>query len=253
LVVVVVLRASAARAEPWVDRQLTLGPWKASFDFGAGGTARGGAGTNVEWTLGLPLVAELGVRTGARFDGEARLAGSDAYARLFDHESSDLGAARWSNPELRLRAYMVDLRFVAIGLEGRLVVPAAQRSVAAFAPAVPVRFRWGHRVRVDTGLFVPLRFDRDLAYSISVPVALWIQLGDAFVGPMTGVRLGHDAPPFASTSAASDRVDVALGAGAGVALGARWELRAQIYSPRINDAERTRLLGFGLGTEVRAP
>jgi hypothetical protein len=251
LVVAALLHASPARAERWADRPLTLGPWQAAFDLGVGGTARGSAATSLEWTLGLPLVAELGVRVGARV-GDARLAGTDAYARLFDHETSNLGGDRWSNPELRLRGYLVDLRLVGIGLEMRLVAPAAEGSRATLAPAVPVRFRWGSRLRVDTGIFVPIRLGHELAYAISVPAEVWLQLGDAFVGPMTGVRFGHDAPPFAAAPI-TNRVDVALGLGAGVALGRSWDLRAQIYTPRINDPDRGRFVGFGLGTEVRVP
>ena len=199
------------------------------------------AGTSFEAAIGLPILVELGVRVGDRPSSDARAVNADAYARLFDHETSNAGADAIGNPEIRARFSAIDFGDVALAVEGRLVVPRATDTHWTLSPGIPVRIRLAHLARIDTGVFLPVRFTPDDKYTLDVPLTLWLQARDFFFGPITGAR------------ATRDRFDVAAGVGAGVTLFGALDVKAQAYSFRINDAEWKHSFGVGLGVGVTTP
>ena len=231
--------AHAEESPRWVQRPIVLGPSSARFDAGAA-SAHSAVGTSFEAAIGLPVLLELGVRIGDRPSTDARAASSDAYARLFDHETSNAGGAAISNPEIRARFSALDFGDVALAIEGRLVVPRAADTRWTISPGVPVRMRLS-QVRIDTGVFLPVRFTPDDKYTLDVPLTLWLQARDFIFGPITGVR------------ATKDRFDVAAGLGAGVTLFGALDLKAQAYSFRVNDADWKHSFGVGLGLGVTTP
>jgi len=272
---------AAMAAGPFVDAPLTLPPLHFSADVGIGfgtfqnyapdpgnpdgppvllGGTQVGWGTNVEAAVGLPFVGELGLRIGARFgpavgsnEGTTvpagALANADHFGRLFDPISSEPGLSSFANPELRLRGSLFDLRTVQLALETRVIIPTGDGSVFAVTPGVPLRIHVPGFLRVDTGLYLPVAFFPDTSYSLDVPVQAFFRLGDAFVGPMTGIRFNVlDVPGQANT------VDIPLGIGGGITLGGRVDLKAQIRVERINDSNwASQFLGGGVGAGLRLP
>jgi len=247
--------ADDAPAPIWVDRPIILAPLRASFDVGVASARvphpdglRAAGATSFEAAFGLPFLMELGVRTGHRWDEPASVAAVDRYARLFDHETANAGENAWSNPEIRLRLSAIDFGDVALGIEGRMTLPFADPTHLTIAPGLPVRIRIAHRARIDTGLFMPFRFDPDTRYTLSVPAELWFQIQNVFFGPMTGVRWHRIVVGGAD---ATSRLDVAAGLGVGWTLGPV-DLKAQTYSLRINDSvgRRSYAVAFGLGVTL---
>jgi hypothetical protein len=244
--------AADPRGPTWVERPIILAPLRASFDAGIAVARverpdgmRTPAGTSFEVAFGLPFLTELGVRVGRRFGEAGRLAAVDRHARLYDHETANTGADDWANPEIRLRISMVDFGDVALAVEGRMTLPVAEPTRLTIAPGIPIRIRIAHRARIDTGLFMPFRYDPDTRYTISWPVELWFRAGIAFFGPLTGVRFHRVS---VAGGDATNRVDIAAGLGLGCTLGPV-DLKTQMYSLRINDAEgrRSYALSFGMG------
>jgi hypothetical protein len=271
-----VLGRSAAGAGPFVDAPLTLPPLKFSADAGIGfgtflpfsidsngnpvqGGSQVGWGTSLEAAVGLPFLGELGVRIGYRFGDDGVSAGSgagaDHFARLFDPIISQPGASNFANPEIRLRGNLFDLQVVQMGLETRLIIPTDStqidgQNVSTFAitPGVPFRIHMPGFLRVDTGLFLPLAFHSSASYSLDIPAQAFFQLGDAFVGPVTGVR--YNAPGGGVDST----VDIPLGIAGGYTLGGRVDLKVQLRTERINDANwASQYLGGGFGVGLRLP
>ena len=200
-------RADDEPKNPWSQRPLSLKPLNAEFQTGLGfaqtQTASGqkaGTGANLEAAVGLPILGEVSVRTGYRFGDTGIRSRADYYARLFDHETSNLGNDAWANPEIRARGTLVDLELFALGLETRFVVPIANGSDFSAAPGAPVRIRIPKIARIDTGIFVPIDFTHDTQYTISIPAQLYIQVQNAFFGPMTGVRFNHGVVNGASAN-----------------------------------------------------
>src|ERR1700722_12015195 len=253
----------ALAAGPFVDAPLTLPPLHFSADVGVGfgtfqnygpdpsnpdnppvllGGTQLGWGTNLEAAVGIPFVGELGLRIGYRFGPAVSgnegatvpagaLANADHFARLFDPISSEPGLSSFANPEVRLRGSVFDLRTVQLALETRVILPTSDGSVFALTPGVPLRIHLPGFLRIDTGLYLPIAFFPDASYSVDVPVQAFFQLGDAFVGPMTGVRYNVlDIPGEANT------VDIPLGIAGGYTFGGRVDLKAQIRVERINDS-----------------
>lgn len=226
-----------------------------------------GAGTNVEVAAGLPLGVEVGLRTGVRFGDSGIDSNADAFARLFDKESFAVGGGALANPELRARVNVLDAKVVEVGVELRGAVPIATHlyngpdsphSTFALEAGVPVRLHLPCIFRVDTGLFVPVLFGipgppdengnptTTTTSGFDIPVQLWIQAGDFFFGPMTGVR-------YTQLVLEPDTTDVLAGVGAGYTLFRMVDIKAQIYTPRVNDSAWSRYLGGGLGVGVTVP
>lgn len=251
-VLAVVLSAHVAQAAgPWVDRPLTLpsGDW--SFDFGLGlGHVPGDtdAGINAEMAVGFLHRFELGVRTGIRFGDEGtRLINADDYGRLFDRQTLPPGAeggAALANPEVRLRAALIRSEVVELGLEGRVVLPFADDSVAGLMFGVPMAFHLGNVVRLDAGAYLPMVFYHDdTEIDLSLPVDLWIQATRRlWLGPMTGLAFNYLGDQRGSTW-------VSLGFGLGYALTRTLDLKTMFLFPAINDQSND--FGAGVGLQAR--
>lgn len=274
---VALLSGRGARAEgPFVDAPLTLAPLHFAGDVGIGfgtfqsltiepsgtpvlGATQVGWGTSLEAAVGLPFVGELGIRVGYRFGDSGVEAGSgagaDHYGRLFDPIISQPGASSFANPEIRLRGRLFDLEVVQMGLETRLIIPTDStqidgQNVSTFAitPGVPVRVHALGFLRVDTGLYLPLSFHTSTSFSLDIPAQAFFQVGDAFFGPVTGIR--YNAPGGGVDSS----VDIPLGIAGGYTLGGRVDLKVQLRTERINDASwASQFLGGGFGVGLRLP
>ena len=265
----------ARAAGPFVDAPLTLPPLKFSADAGIGfgtfqsyaldpnnptappiqqGGTQVGWGTSVEAAVGLPVIGELGFRIGGRFGSDGVAAGSglgaDHYARLFDPVVTEPGGDSFANPEVRLRGSLFALEVVELGLETRFIIPTANGAVFALTPGIPLRVHVPGFLRVDTGIWLPIAFFQSAAYSLDVPAQAFFQVGDAFFGPLTGLRYNIPNQPGASNT-----VDVPLGVAVGYSLlGGRLDLKAQLRSERINDAAwASQYLGGGVGVGLRLP
>ena len=255
----------ARAAKPWIERPLSLETLHAQIQAGVGfgqytdlSGQKFGTGSNLEAGIGLPFFGELSVRTGYRFGLPGRAAQADYYARLFDHETANMGGDAWSNPEIRLRGSIVDLEVAGVGLETRFVVPLADGSNFSIAPGLPVVFRIPKLARIDTGIFVPIAFNDQTQYTISIPAQLWFQVDDFFFGPMTGIRYNRIATLTFDTTGAqhsstTTRTDIPLGLGAGYTVGGMLDIKAQLYMLRINDSDWSKTIGGGVGVGVLLP
>jgi hypothetical protein len=266
--------ASSARAdEPFVDRVLTLPPLHLSLDAGLGfgqGPAptsldvtgpqptpaetnvKLGWGSNLEAAVGLPFLGEVGVRVGLRF-GEPGIAagwglGADHFARLFDPVVDEPGSSTVTNPEIRLRGTLLNLKVVELGLETRAVVPTSDGSDFELVPGVPVRIHIPGFVRIDTGVWLPVIFNSDTSFTIDIPAQLFVQVDQAFFGPETGVRFNHPGG-----DAGDSTTDVPAGIAGGYTLGGVLDLKVQVRTERINDVSWTKYIGGGLGVGLRLP
>ena len=266
----------AAAAGPFVDAPLTLPPLKFSAEAGLGfgtfqplsidangnpvqGGTQVGWGTSLEAAVGLPFVGELGVRIGYRFGDSGVAAGSgagaDHFGRLFDPIISEPGASNFANPEVRLRGSLFDLQTVQMGLETRLIIPTDStqidgQNVSTFAitPGVPFRIHVPGFLRIDTGLFLPLAFHSTASYSLDIPAQAFFQFGDAFAGPVTGIRWNVPGGGVDSS------VDIPLGIAGGYTLGGRVDLKVQLRTERINDPNwASQYFGGGFGVGLRLP
>ncbi len=249
--------------KPFVDRPLTLPVLHVSADAGVGfgqyqpvtidgagneavGSWKVGAGSSLEAAVGLPFVGELGARVGYRFDANGEGAQADHFARLFDPIVNEPGLDPWTDPELYLRGTLVDVQAVQIGLETRVILPTAQGSNLAVTPGIPLRVHIPGLLRVDTGVYFPVApFDQDAGFLIQVPAQLFFQVGDAFFGPLTGVRYAgsSDGPNPAITA----------GVGGGYTLWGLLDLKAQVYTDLLNDASWPNHIGGGVGVGLRIP
>jgi hypothetical protein len=264
LVAGTLLASPVARADkPFVDRPLTLPVLHVSVDAGIGfgqyqavgidaagnatlGGPTVGGGASLEAAVGLPFVGELGARIGYRFDAGGAAAQADHYARLFDPIVNEPGEDAWTDPELYLRGTLVDVDVVQIGLETRVILPTAQGTNLAITPGIPFRFHVPAYVRVDTGVYFPVApFDQDAGFVIQIPAQLFVQVGDAFFGPLTGFRYAGagDGPNPAITA----------GVGGGYTLGGVLDLKAQIYTDLVNDPGWANHIGGGVGAGLRVP
>jgi hypothetical protein len=243
----------AHAAPPWVDRPLTLpgGDW--AFNFGLGlahvppppGENDVGAGVNAEMAVGLTDRVELGVRGGFRFGNDyERGIGGDAYGRLFDRETFDLGGEVPSNPEVRVRGALVRGRIFELALEGRLVAPFAPGTNAGALFGVPMALHLGERVRMDMGVYVPVVFNPGDTYAgVSAPLDVWIQITPRlWLGPMTGLVFDRVGNPGSVTN-------LSLGFGLGYSITHYLDFKTMFLFPTIN--QDSRIFGTGAGVELR--
>ena len=280
-VVALLAGPSAEAAGPFVDAPLTLPPLHFSADAGLGfgtyqnyginpsdptlppvlqGGTQVGWGMNLEGAVGLPFVGELGLRIGYRFGPQntasedttvpaGALANADHFGRLFDPVSSEPGVSAFANPEVRLRGSLFDLHVVQMGLETRVIIPTGDGAVFAVTPGIPVRIHIPGFMRIDTGLYLPVAFFPTTSYSLDIPAQAFFRVGDAFFGPMTGVRYNVFNDPQQPNT-----VDIPLGIAAGYTLGGQIDLKVQLRTERINDANwASQYLGGGFGVGLRLP
>jgi hypothetical protein len=216
-----------------------------------------GWGTSIEAAVGLPFIGELGVRIGYRFgeSGVAAAGGADHFGRLFDPIISEPGASNFANPEIRVSGTLFDLHVLQMALETRLIIPTDStqidgQNVSSFAitPGVPFRIHIPGFLRIDTGLYLPLSFDANTSYSLDIPAQAFFELGDAFAGPVTGIRFNAPGGGVDSTT------DIPLGIAAGYTLGGRIDLKVQVRTERINDPNWfSQYFGGGFGVGLRMP
>jgi hypothetical protein len=243
-----VLAAPAAlAAPPWVDRHLTMpaGTW--AFDVGAGIAHvpyDNAFGVNLEGAVAVVDRVELGVRTGLRAgDPFERGMQPDSYGRLFDRQYFDGGASVLANPELRVRVAILRGPVADLGIDGRVVIPL-ENPQAGIEPGLPLAFHLGDRVRLDTGVWIPLYVGGgDTFAGISVPFDVWIQITPRlWLGPMTGLRSDRLAPPSRSAY-------VSFGFGLGYQILHNLDFKTMLLFPDISDDAR--IFGVGAGIQIR--
>jgi hypothetical protein len=114
-------------------------------------------------------------------------------------------------------------------------------------------------MRIDVGLWLPILFvnsgNNNIAnyqgpsevYVLDIPVQAFFQIGDAFVGPESGVRIVNIGSSPTST-------DVPIGVGGGYTVGGILDLKAQLRTERINSGGwASNAFGGGLGVGLRLP
>jgi hypothetical protein len=266
------LHGATARADegssqpknPWVDQPLTLKELHFSGDAGLGfGTYQDGAGNgHVGWgssfdaAIGLPFLGELGGHIAQRFGNDGVLVGTNAigptgadhFARLYDPITQEPGSGQFANPEFHLRGTLVPLDVFELGLETRLTVPTTNDSWWAVTPGIPIRIHAPGLLRIDTGLWLPVVLTPNQAvYILEIPAQLFVQVGDAFVGPLTGVRINNIGGNPTST-------DVPVGVGGGYTFAGILDVKAQLRTERINSGGwASQAFGGGLGVGIRVP
>ncbi len=234
--------AGPAAAEPFISRSLNLAPGQLELGLGAGvghlsPAADTGAGINVEGRYGLLPRLELGLRTGVRF-GDGRALKADEYGRPVETETHNAGAGAVANPEVKLRAHLFRRARAEMSLDAGVQLPV--NPPMGVMAALPLALWLGERVRLDTGVYMAVRFFDDTAVDISLPAHLWIQAGaSAFAGPIAGVVWQNDAP-----------ARLPLGAGAGVTIGEGTDLRAWFLFRDVNSSQQDDV-GGGLGVYLR--
>jgi hypothetical protein len=244
--------ADAQAAPPWVDRRMTppAGQW--NFDLGVGvdhtpdnnGTIS--SGMNLEMGVGLTDRVELGVRTGIRFGDGDDVSGikPDRYGRLFDRQYFDGGGGVVANPELLVRWAFVSGSVGEVGLEGRFIAPLENGTYAGFEPGLPVALHLGDRVRLDTGVYVPIVAGQPATVAIDVPLDLWIQVTSRlWLGPMTGLQANDvNLRPQSNSS-------VSLGFGLGYQITRYLDFKSMLLFPELSNDSR--YFGVGAGVQIR--
>jgi hypothetical protein len=252
----VALATVAGRAEaapPWVERHLTMpsGTW--AFDLGLGVGHVGGprdntaVGMNLEMAVAIDRV-ELGVRTGLRpGDEPVRGIEADSYGRLFDRQYFDGGANVLANPEFRVRVAILRGPVADLAVEGRVIIPI-DPGVAGLEPGLPLAFHLGDRVRLDTGVWLPIYTGQDSFVGISVPFDLWFQITPRlWLGPMTGIAANHlGAPPPAPFR---NNAYVSFGFGLGYQITHFLDFKTMLLFPDISDDSN--IFGVGAGVQIR--
>jgi hypothetical protein len=241
-------RPAGAAAE-FVYRNITLPRGDLALDLGLGlghsprapNGSYNGFGMNLEIAGGLTHELELGLRTGFRFDDDGQATKADGYGRTYETETFGTGGDRVANPELRLRWAVARGSVAQIALEGRAYLPFETGTRFGVMFAVPFVLRLG-RVRVDTGVYVPLLFYNPTQSAISVPFHVWIQATSSFwLGPLFGLRVNNPG----------SREDVPFGFGMGWAMGHAIDLRTWFLFPRLNGDQAARTFGAGLALQIR--
>lgn len=237
------LGARPAQAASFINRGLTLPA--SAFELGLGlglGHADAidytGLGVNMELGYGINHKLELRMRTGLRFGLEGRVTNADYFGHPVETESYNPGGETLRNPEIGLRIDMVNGGTAELALDARMYLPVD--GDFGFLFGVPIALHLGSRVRIDTGLFIPIILSDNTNVEISLPIHLWFRLdGGTFLGPMTGVRFhdgGGESVPF--------------GIGAGTSLAYDADLRFWLLFPNIDDGGADDYWGTGIGLYV---
>ena len=196
-----------------------------------------GLGLNFELGYGLSSTLELRMRTGLRLGNAGRVTDADRYGRPVETETYNLGDESIANPEIGLRFNLVRGGTAEIALDARLTLPLD--GDLGMMIGLPVALHLGPRLRLDTGLFVPIVLDDDADADVSLPLHLWIKLPGAFVGPITGVI-------FHSGGGKS----VPLGFGVGTALSYDADIRFWLLFEDVSNDGEKKNLGAGIGLYV---
>jgi hypothetical protein len=182
-----------------VNRPLNLPQNTAELGLGAGFGHRSpdgdnGLGLNLELGYGLLPRLEVNLRTGLRFAEAGRAVKADEYGRPVETETHNAGHATVANPEVRLRMHLVRRQKFELALDAGAQLPVDAPGGAVVG--LPLAVRFSPRVRLDSGVFLPVRFYDDPAVDVSLPLHLWIQLTDgSFAAPITGLVWQNDAEP----------------------------------------------------------
>ena len=251
--------ARADEGKAFVDVPLTLPPLhfggEAGIGFGTyqlpGASTKVGWGSNFDAAIGLPFLGELGARVGYRFGADGVNAYANHYARLFDPIMNEPGRNNFDNVEMHLRGSIVSVEVFELGLETRVVIPTDNVSVVALTPGVPMRIHIPDFMRIDTGLWLSVpAASSNFYYVLDVPAQAYFQIGDAFVGPQTGIRFTSPA------GGAGSYTEIPLGVGGGYTFGGVLDIKAQLRTEHINsDPANAPPWGFGggLGVGIRVP
>ena len=257
---------------PFVDVPLTLRPLhfaaEAAVGFGtyeANGGSHVGAGGNLAAAIGLPFLGEFGADIAQRFGNDgvqvgapvAGPSGADHFGRLFNPVLTEPGSANFANPEFHLRGTLVPLDVFELGLETRLTVPTSDGSYWTFTPGLPMRIHLPGIMRIDVGLWLPILLvstanvngytGPSQVYVLDIPVQAFFQIGDAFVGPETGIRIVNIGGTPSTT-------DIPAGVGGGYTFGGILDVKAQLRTERINSGGwASNAFGGGLGVGLRIP
>jgi hypothetical protein len=197
-----------------------------------------GLGVNMELGYGLSSKLELRFRTGLRFGTEGRVTNADYFGHPVETESYDPGSETLRNPEIGLRVSLVDGGTAELALDARIYLPVDGDFGLLFG--VPIALHLGSRVRLDTGLYIPMILADNKDVDISLPLHLWFRLdGGTFLGPMTGIYFhdgGGESVPF--------------GIGFGTSLAYDADLRFWVLFPDIDDGRADDYFGAGVGLYV---
>jgi hypothetical protein len=238
-----ILGARPAQAASFINRGLTLP--SGQFELGLGlGLAHldaidyTGLGVNMELAYGLNQKLELRFRTGLRFGTEGRVTQADYFGHPVETESFNPGGGRLRNPEVGLRIDLVNGGTAELALDTRIYLPVDGEF--GFLFGVPIALHLGDRVRLDTGVFIPIILYDNADVDVSIPLHLWFRLdGGTFLGPMTGIVFhdgGGESVPF--------------GIGAGTSLAYDADLRFWLLFPDIDDGGADDYWGAGVGLYV---
>jgi hypothetical protein len=233
-----------ASAHSWGSRSLTLpgSTFELGLGLGIGHLDRAdytGAGINLELGYGLTSGLELRFRTGLRLGENGRVTDADAFGRPFYTETYFLGNDTIANPQLGLRFSLLRGGSLDLGLDAHVILPLD--GDFGLLLGVPMALRLGDRLRVDTGLFLPILLaDPGTRVDISIPFHIWIKLNPSTVlGPITGVYF-YDG--------GGRRVPFGIAAGTSIAYDA--EVRFWLLFPDIRDGEQRKNFGLGVGLYV---
>jgi hypothetical protein len=238
-----ILGARPAEAASFINRGLTLpgGTFELGLGLGLGhldAIDYTGLGVNMELGYGISHKLELRFRTGLRFGTEGRVTQADYFGHPVETESFNPGVGRLRNPEIGLRIDLVSGGTAELALDTRLYLPVDGEFGVLFG--IPVALNLGGRVRLDTGIFIPVIFYDNTDVDISVPIHLWFRLdGGTFLGPMTGIVFhdgGGETVPF--------------GIGFGTSLAYDADLRFWLLFPNIDDGGANDYWGAGVGLYV---
>lgn len=247
---------TASAAPRWIDRPITLPRLVFAGNVGLGvghadppGNGNGftGPGLNLEGALGITDNVELGLRTGVRFNDDARLLQADQYGRTLWTETYGTRFDTAANPEFRVRWNFYSGSVAEVGLDARMYLPFEDGSRVGFMAGLPLAFHIADFMRIDTGVYLPVVFTDPRFVAFSVPGYFWFQTSSRFwLGPMTSLRFIDDGP-----AAGDSRTDLLLGFGMGYQVARAVDLKWQLYFPRINQDAGARTFGGGFGVEFR--
>jgi hypothetical protein len=255
LTLLTLLFARPANAAPmWVDRTITTPRLVFAGDVGLGlahttfaGQSFTGAGLNLEGAFGVTDSIELGLRTGARFNDDAKALGADAYGRTLFTETYGTNGDTFANPEFRFRWAAYSGRIAEVGLDARIYLPMEQNAHVGFMFGVPLAFHIGDIVRIDTGVYLPVVLGNATSTVISVPGYFWFQVSNrVWLGPMAGLR--HQDPGARLRT----HDDLLVGFGLGYQVASAVDLKWWLLFPRVNtDNNEPRIWGAGFGVQFR--
>ncbi len=198
-----------------------------------------GLGINLELGYGITSNAELRFRTGLRLGEGGRVTDADYFGRPFNTETYNLGNDTVANPQIGLRLSLVRGPTLELAFDAHAILPLD--GVLGLLVGMPVMLRLGDRLRIDTGLLVPIFLtEPDTTFDISIPIHIWIQLNSTtFLGPITGAYF-YDG--------GGKRVPFGFGVGTSIAYDA--EVRFWLLFPDLGDSGTRENFGLGAGLYV---